>query len=193
MLQTEVTSKKALIIEVAARLFFEQGYHTTGIKQIIEAADIAKGTFYSHFKSKEELGLEWLRIGHEKMIAARDSFLDEKAGGDPEARLITLFDFLAEGSKACNYRGCAFINTLAESPDLGCPMRKKIQEYKRGFLEFFRDLVDDRLPSADETERRQKAAAIYLLFEGATVASQSFCKTDLIKIAKKQVPVILAG
>lgn len=191
MLLPEVTSKKALIIQVAARLFFEQGYHTTGIKQIIEAADIAKGTFYSHFKSKEELGLEWLRIGHEKMIAQREAFLNAKAGDDPEARLVALFDFLAEGSKACNYRGCAFINTLAESPDLGCPMRKKIQEYKRGFLHYFRELVDKRLPNASEAEREQKSGAIYLLFEGATVASQSFCKTGPIEIAKKQVASIL--
>ncbi|EDY80882.1 transcriptional regulator, TetR family protein [Verrucomicrobiia bacterium DG1235] len=188
---TEKSNKKALIVEVASKLFFEQGYHVTGIKQIIEAADIAKGTFYSHFKSKEELGLEWLRLGHDQWVVCRNKYLDE-VGDDPEAQLIALFDYLAQGSKACNYRGCAFINTLAESPDLGCPMRKAIQDYKRGFLAFIRSLVDKRLPNANDEEREQRAGAIYLLFEGATVASQSFCKTGPIDIAKRQVSAILS-
>lgn len=188
----EKTNKKALIIEVASKLFFEQGYHVTGIKQIIEAADIAKGTFYSHFKSKEELGLEWLSLGHGYWVESRTQFLAQ-VGDDPEAQLIALFDYLVHGSKACNYRGCALLNTLAESPDLTCPMRKAIVGYKRDFLAFIRSLVDKRLPNASDADREQRAGAIYLLFEGATVASQSFCKTGPIEIAKRQVAATLAN
>lgn len=53
----ETASKRDELIEIASKLFYQQGYQATGIKQIIDEAGIAKGTFYSHFKSKEELGL----------------------------------------------------------------------------------------------------------------------------------------
>ncbi len=188
---TEKTNRKTQIIEVASKLFFEQGYHVTGIKQIIEAADIAKGTFYSHFKSKEELGLEWLQRGSEKWITCRNNYL-EQFGDDPARKLIALFDYQAKGAEACSYRGCAMLNMLAETPDLACPMRKAIRGYKKEFLAFIRALVDQHLPDAPDADREQRAGAIYLLSEGATVAAQSFCKTGPIEIAKKQVEKILA-
>lgn len=52
--QTE--TRKAALLEVAAHLFHEQGFHSAGIKQIIDEAGIDKETFYSHFTSREEVG-----------------------------------------------------------------------------------------------------------------------------------------
>lgn len=188
---TEKTNRKSQIIEVASKLFFEQGYHVTGIKQIIEAADIAKGTFYSHFKSKEELGLEWLRLGAESWVACRNAHL-KPLGDDSAAKLVALFDYQAKGAEACNYRGCAFLNMLAETPEVTCPMRQAIRGYKKDYLGYIRSLVDHCLPHASDADRYQRAGAIYLLSEGATVAAQSFCKSGPIEIAKKQVALILA-
>ena len=54
-------SKRDELVGIASDLFYEQGYGATGVKQIIDTAGIAKGTFYSHFTSKEELGLAWLK------------------------------------------------------------------------------------------------------------------------------------
>lgn len=186
---TEKFNRKTQIIEVASKLFFEQGYHVTGIKQIIEAADIAKGTFYSHFKSKEELGLEWLELGSHKWKERRNAFLENFE--TPAEKLVALFDFQAKGAEECGYRGCAMLNMLAETPELGCPMRKAIRSYKKDYLAFIQNLVDQCLPEAPAADREQRAGAIYLLSEGAVVAAQSFCKTGPIEIAKNQVSRIL--
>ncbi|PJZ69174.1 TetR family transcriptional regulator [Leptospira perolatii] len=48
-------STKARILEESRKLFFAKGYETTSIQDILSALDIAKGTFYHHFQSKEEL------------------------------------------------------------------------------------------------------------------------------------------
>lgn len=188
---TEKVNRKAQIIEVASKLFFEQGYQATGIKQIIETADIAKGTFYSHFKSKEELGLEWLRLGSENWIARQNAYL-QQFGDDAERKLLAIFDYQAQSAEACGYRGCAILNMLAETPDLACPIRQAIRGYKKDFLAFIRSLVDQHVPDATDEDREQRAGAIYLLSEGATVAAQNFCKTGPIEIAKRQVSIILA-
>jgi AcrR family transcriptional regulator len=44
----------------ARKLFYVQGYPSTGISQIIDAAGTNKATFYYNYKSKEQLGQEYL-------------------------------------------------------------------------------------------------------------------------------------
>jgi AcrR family transcriptional regulator len=49
------TKTRELINETALRLFAAQGIRETTIKDIARAADIAEGTLYRHYKSKDEL------------------------------------------------------------------------------------------------------------------------------------------
>ncbi len=49
-------------MEAALRLFRQQGYDVTTVEQIAEAADVAKGTFFNYFETKEAILpalLEW--------------------------------------------------------------------------------------------------------------------------------------
>jgi TetR/AcrR family fatty acid metabolism transcriptional regulator len=43
------------ILDAAAHLFAEQGFHRTTTKDIAEAADVAEGTIYNFFESKNDL------------------------------------------------------------------------------------------------------------------------------------------
>ncbi|SDI16666.1 TetR/AcrR family transcriptional regulator [Paraburkholderia phenazinium] len=43
------------LMNAAQRLFLEQGVATTTVEQITIGADVAKGTFYLHFSSKDDL------------------------------------------------------------------------------------------------------------------------------------------
>lgn len=45
------------ILSTAADLFYKQGYNSTGINQIIDEADIARGSLYNHFKSKNDCSM----------------------------------------------------------------------------------------------------------------------------------------
>jgi AcrR family transcriptional regulator len=49
------------IMSVAADLFYKQGYRATGVNEVIEKSGVAKATFYSHFPSKDDLALAYLR------------------------------------------------------------------------------------------------------------------------------------
>ena len=40
---------------VALRLFHDQGFHDTTVEQITNAADVAKGTFFNYFETKEAI------------------------------------------------------------------------------------------------------------------------------------------
>lgn len=49
------SSKKKKIIETAFKLFYDQGYDTTTIEQIISECKVSKGTFYHYFSAKTDL------------------------------------------------------------------------------------------------------------------------------------------
>jgi AcrR family transcriptional regulator len=51
----EPAIRKGEILDAAEKLFIEKGYEAATINDILEAVQIAKGTFYYHFKSKEDV------------------------------------------------------------------------------------------------------------------------------------------
>jgi len=57
---------KNKLYETALQLFREQGYEETSIRQITELAEVAKGTFFNHFPSKEHLLSLWYNQCDEK-------------------------------------------------------------------------------------------------------------------------------
>lgn len=47
--------RRLQILEVARQLFAQRGYHATSIQDLLDRADIARGTFYLHFDSKRAI------------------------------------------------------------------------------------------------------------------------------------------
>jgi AcrR family transcriptional regulator len=52
--RTKAANRRA-ILEAARRVFAQLGYETATVRDIIRATDLAAGTFYNYFKSKEEV------------------------------------------------------------------------------------------------------------------------------------------
>jgi len=46
---------RAHILRVAASVFGSRGYHATSVAEVIKEAEIARGTFYLHFESRDAL------------------------------------------------------------------------------------------------------------------------------------------
>jgi AcrR family transcriptional regulator len=57
-LTTQGRERKQQLVECAAQLFAERGYAETRIKDIVDAAGVAKGLFYWYFENKEALFAE---------------------------------------------------------------------------------------------------------------------------------------
>jgi AcrR family transcriptional regulator len=58
-----------LILEAAARLFAEKGFHRTTTKDIAEGADVSEGTLYNYFENKDEMlmGIMTLLVDAQRM------------------------------------------------------------------------------------------------------------------------------
>ena len=75
---------KATLIDVGTRLILEQGYHQTGIQDVLQAAGVPKGSFYYYFPSKEAFGQAVIA----QFAAAYLAHL-EQCLGDTTARPLT--------------------------------------------------------------------------------------------------------
>ena len=62
MLPIKPTNRQQEIIAESARLFREQGYLATSIRDISEAMGMTSAALYYHFKNKEEILLEIMRL-----------------------------------------------------------------------------------------------------------------------------------
>jgi AcrR family transcriptional regulator len=75
-LTTQGAERKQQLLDAAARLFAEQGYASTRVVDIVEAAGVAKGLFYWYFENKEalfrELATEIRRRLRRQQAAAMD-------------------------------------------------------------------------------------------------------------------------
>jgi len=60
--QQKRRERRAQVLEAARRIFAQKGYHATSITDIIDAAGIARGTFYLYFDTKRAIFDELLDL-----------------------------------------------------------------------------------------------------------------------------------
>ncbi|AKF06325.1 TetR/AcrR family transcriptional regulator [Sandaracinus amylolyticus] len=65
-------SRRRAVLDASLRVFSEKGYHATRISDLIEAAGIARGTFYLYFESKNAIFHELLDQLLERIRASVD-------------------------------------------------------------------------------------------------------------------------
>ncbi|HLK50324.1 MAG TPA: TolC family protein [Bryobacteraceae bacterium] len=72
--------KRAAILDAGRRVFSQKGYAQTAVEDVAEAAQIAKGTLYLYFKSKEELYMAVLAGDLRRMSAEAREEMDRAEG-----------------------------------------------------------------------------------------------------------------
>ncbi|MFC7880861.1 TetR/AcrR family transcriptional regulator [Streptomyces sp. NPDC057376] len=156
------------ILDAAEELFQSEGIRRVGVQAIAEKAETTKMAIYRHFETKDALVAEWLRIVAAEYRAAFDRVAAEHPGR-PREQILGLARFIAEGLPAISYRGCPFINSLAELPDRSHPARQVIEEHKADQTRRMTGMCADAgLPDPEQT-----AAEITFVLEGAQVSTQN--------------------
>ncbi|WP_395297799.1 TetR/AcrR family transcriptional regulator [Kitasatospora hibisci] len=156
------------ILDAAEELFQSEGIRRVGVQAIADKAETTKMAIYRHFETKDELVAEWLRIVAADYRAAFDR-VEAEYPGRPREQILGVARFIAEGLPAVSYRGCPFINSIAELPDRSHPARQVIEQHKERQA---RRLVG-LCAQAGLADPEQAAAEITFVLEGAQVSTQN--------------------
>lgn len=151
-------SARERILQTAHDLFYLEGIRATGIDRVIAESGVTKVTLYRHYPSKNELILAFLDYRHERWMAWFDAAL--RRFGDDAAALPPA---LAEWFAHPQFRGCAFINAVAELGPTLPQAIERAQAHKRAMQARIAAL----LPAGAARETRARALAVAV--DGAIV------------------------
>ena len=168
-------STREHLIDVGLGLMHRNGYNATGLTDILEAADVPKGSFYHHFGSKEDFAgaalEEYAMREREHTVAVlKDTSIP------PLKRLRRYFTDLVNtyGQKSA-IPGCMMgrfsLEVAAESP----PLRKRINATFDHWQHTIATVIEEAVARKEITATDPESLAGFLLnsWEGALLRSQA--------------------
>ncbi|MCP3473433.1 TetR/AcrR family transcriptional regulator [Bradyrhizobium sp. CCGUVB1N3] len=124
--QSRPDAPRARLLRTGVAILTEKGFSAVGVEEILEAADVPKGSFYHYFDSKDAFGLELIDAYADFFARKLDRWFDNME----RAPLDRLRDFIADaGSGMARYgyrRGCLIGNLGQEMGVLPEPFRKRL-------------------------------------------------------------------
>ncbi|RII20442.1 HTH-type transcriptional regulator YjdC [Streptomyces sp. YIM 130001] len=159
---------RARLLSTATRIFYAEGIHSVGVDRIIAEAQVTRATLYRHFAGKEELVLAYLDQadrGIRAQVAAAES--SGESGSD---RVRAVARSIVDGIKSPGFRGCAFLNAVAEYPDPAHPIHRTVLAHREWFL----DTVTELLGQAGHEPADAAGRHLVMLRDGAMAAGCLF-------------------
>ncbi len=171
---------KERILETADRLFYLQGIRAIGVDTIAAEIGISKRTLYNHFPSKDALISAYLE---------RRFVQPPPSDKPPAEQILGTFDSLERGFASKDFRGCPFVNAVAELGTEDQAVRKIAVAFKESRRLWFRDL----LLQLGVTDAEGLATQLTLLVDGSI--AQDLVRNDpsMARAAKEAARVLLGN
>jgi AcrR family transcriptional regulator len=171
-------SMKERILETADKLFYLQGIRAIGVDTIAAEIGISKRTLYNHFPSKDALITAYLE---RRFVQPRPS------DKPPAEQILATFDSLERRFSARDFRGCPFVNAVAELGAQDKSVRKIAIAFKESRRLWFRNLLN-QLGVADA---EGLATQLAVLVDGCI--AQDLVRNDpsMARAAKEAARVLL--
>jgi TetR/AcrR family transcriptional repressor of nem operon len=118
-------STKQRLIDAGLRMLLEQGYNSLGIQALLDATHTPKGSFYHHFRDKEDFALQVLDAYMIGVHAGLDACLLDQTR-PPLARIRRFFEMTQESYRQEGYLGCLMGGLGQELSGVSEVFRRKI-------------------------------------------------------------------
>ena len=156
------------ILDAASEMFYRDGVRAVGIDAIIARSGVAKMSLYRNFPSKDALVTAWLE-DRNGFFWRRWDTTEAARAGDPHGQLEAILDMVAATASHPKWRGCPFLNTGTEFPELDHPAHGVILAHKRAVRDRLRALA----AAAGAGDADLLAEQLQLLIDGAYAIGQS--------------------
>jgi AcrR family transcriptional regulator len=149
---------KERILDTTDRLFYRQGIRAVGVDTVAAEAGISKRTLYNHFPSKDKLIVAYLTRRFRPIT---------ESDAPPVEQVLAVFEGLERGFASRGFRGCPFVNAVAELGEPTHAAREIAVAYKEQRRVWFREMLT-RLGAKDPDGL---ATQLSLLVDGAIAAA----------------------
>lgn len=166
---TERSHARQRLLETARELFYREGIRATGVDTIVEQSGVGKATLYRHFPTKDDLIAAYLA----EQAREDETWFEETvatAEGSPRERLLAWFESCAQRIQQPGFRGCPFLNAMAELAEPEHPAYRRAVEHEHAF----RDSLARMCLQAGARDPEQLADQLLLVVNGALASSSLF-------------------
>lgn len=168
------TDTKQLLLQQGMTMLLRHGYHDLGISAVLEATVIPKGSFYHHFNSKEDFGLQAIDLYMEEVHAGLDHCLGDKSLA-PLERVRRFFELSEEKYRTEGYLGCLLGGLGQELSGVSEVFRQKVEQC---FFEIAQRIAVsleeaiERGELAENTDPQKLAELLVNCWEGAALRTR---------------------
>jgi AcrR family transcriptional regulator len=168
------------ILDTADRLFYRQGIRVIGVDTVAAEIGISKRTLYNYFPSKDDLIVAYL---------SRRLRPIEASNSPPAEQILEDFDRLERAMRKDGYRGCPFMNAVAELADPAHAAHKIAVAHKEKRRTLFRKL----LKKLNVVDPDALATQLMILGEGAVAQALVHGDPKMACAAREAARVLLTA
>lgn len=154
------SSKRDLLLDTAERLFYEEGFHATGVDRVVAEAGVARMTLYNHFPSKDDLVQAVIERRQARYFADLRHAVDNRG---TSGALEAVVDVHCRWLRTVSRHGCMLIKAMGEYERHGAEIHDLARRLKRELL----SLICEALEMDGSAADGDSAERVMLVLEGA--------------------------
>lgn len=172
MQPTHLTKQR--LLDAGMAMLLERGYHGLGIQAVLAASGTPKGSFYHHFKDKEDFALQAIDEYMRHVHAGLDVCLGD-TGGPPLERVRRFFELTEQTYQKQGYMGCLLGGLGQELSGVSDVFRHKIEWCFSEIARRIAVCLEEARMRGDipaDSDARRMASLLVDCWEGAALRSR---------------------
>ena len=191
--ESPTQSTRQHILDVGYKLIVAKGFSCVGLSQLLQAAEVPKGSFYHYFKSKEQFGEALIQGYFEGYKTELDSLFGNTSLSGYE-RLMTYWQrWQTAQTQGCIDQKCLVVKLSAEVADLSEAMRLALLKGSADVIQRLTDCITAGIEDASIAERDPQSTAemLYHMWLGASLMNKLGHSSDALDRAIQTTQSVL--
>ncbi|PRA47488.1 TetR/AcrR family transcriptional regulator [Brucella pituitosa] len=162
--RAQAEENRETVINVASRLFRENGFDGIGLKDLMKGAGLTQGGFYKQFASKDDL----IALASRRALESATRRWSDAAADSSDPLEAILAFYLSPDHRREKAEGCPLVALGSDAARLSAEVRRPFEDGINAHFEVLDELTDNTKGTAPSS----KAMAILSLMVGAVTLSR---------------------
>ncbi len=168
------TDTRQQLLEQGMAMLLRHGYHNLGITAVLKATRVPKGSFYHHFKSKEDFGLRVIDLYLSQVHVALDECLGDRSR-PPLQRVRRFFEETERKYRSEGYLGCLLGGLGQELSGVSEAFRRRVEQCFSEIADRIAESLREAVRQGDlprSADPRKLAELLVNCWEGAALRTR---------------------